>query len=331
MLQRQKAALVSQALPATGPTGNTETADSTAPDGPLDAEKAELVAGMLRLVTATLGHGNGSALAARASHHQGSGHNNHKDSDKGSCRSGGDRSSDELQDDDSLTSSSERGGEADADGSEQCPSRDTEHILSDFDALERRAAGRFIQVADAAAAAAYGARWACQPRPAGIASRALSSASAAVRTVAQIIRTAAQALRQQIERNAAPALRAARRTLTFVTALLPAPLRERITALMEAVAVKLQSADSIKDSRADEWWRLDPNRRPSLWTTAGWQRRATDVKSALPSLQTTALTLCRVVPGFADVVLSLQKHQPLCAAHPLDAVDAEAAADRRHW
>jgi hypothetical protein len=201
----------------------------------------------------------------------------------------------------------------------------------EFDALEQRAAGRFVQVADVAAAAAYSARWACQPRAAGIGSHALSAASAAMRAAATALQKAMQAMHARRSQIAAQASRPAHSLLNYVTPRLPATVRGRAAALVDAVATALQGEASVKNSRPDEWWKQDPNRRPSLWSPAGWQRLAAVVQSALPSLQTIVLQLSRAVPGFADMLLSLQRHEPLCVKQLVGAVlaDAAGAAHRR--
>ena len=217
-------------------------------------------------------------------------------------------------------------GQAGAPFGADCANPDVQPKVTDFDAREQRAAGRFIQVADAAAAAAYSARWACQPRPERIVSGALSAASGAVRAASTALQRATQAMPPRMVHAAAQVLQAAHGVLNCAKTRLPATLRERVTACVHAVAAVLHDEAGDSDSRPDEWWRRDRNWRPSLWSSAGWRRLAVDVRSALPSLQTIMLMLSRTVPGFADVVLLHQRHEPLCVRQPTGAVDGTDAA-----
>jgi hypothetical protein len=148
-----------------------------------------------------------------------------------------------------------------------------------------------------------------------------------MRAAATALQKAMQAMHARRSQIAAQASRPAHSLLNYVTPRLPATVRGRAAALVDAVATALQGEASVKNSRPDEWWKQDPNRRPSLWSP----RLAAVVQSALPSLQTIVLQLSRAVPGFADMLLSLQRHEPLCVKQLVGAVlaDAAGAAHRR--
>ena len=321
-----------QALPDMGSAHKPDGGDGATTMGPLDLEKAELVGGMLQLVTATAGY-RGSP-PPRAADVQGESSDNNRHGDEGSCRASADQCSSSVLNSDRFRGANQPDADSGAASSADCVNSDFRPDITDFDRLEQRAAGRFIQVANAAAAAAYSARWACQPRTAAIdRGRARGAAAAAVRAAATTLQTAAQAMRQQMGHVTPRALKAARRTLRRVTALLPASLQGRAAALFDAAAVGMRRKSSVSNGGPDEWWRRDPNRRPSLWTLAGWRRRVADTVSALPPLQSMALTLTGAVPAFADVVLLVQKHKPLCVKQVLgaaDAADAAGASHRRH-
>ena len=276
---------------------------SSQPDGPLDSEKADMVAGMLRLMTATAGRGR--LLIPDADIGGVSGGWTLRGGYGGSC---GTRAK-------SRAGGAECSGGADG----ECANRDAHLDMASFDALERQAAGqRFVQVADAEAAAAYGARFRCQASSAATAyGQIFRAAPASVATAAKAVQRAARAALRQAAVPAAEALQTARIVLRQASAWVPGPLRAAAATFVRNVAVGLGSKDdSAGDSSPDEWWRHDPRRRPSLWTLHGWRRLAADTLPQLPSVQAILLALSRAVPGFDDMVLLFYRHEALCASHP---------------
>ncbi len=285
-----------------------------------------MVAGMVQLIAATAGVDrvrsrrtgmSGASSSGGPRTEDGAGH--------GSCANGrGDGSGGS----DAWGSSAVRqGGGRHAVPGGECANPDgTTPDAAIFDALERQAAGRrFVQVADAAAAAAYGAQWRCQGAATatvcGKGSRAVTATAVAV---AAALRWLARAAFRQAAAPAAWVLQAARPVISQAVQWLPAPVQAATADLLATMSACLRGGLTTSEGSQDEWWKHDPHRRPSLWTPEGWRRLAADARSRLPSFQALLLSLSRAVPGFADCVLLFHRHEALCATYPPSADTAAA-------
>ena len=289
-----------QVLPCSDPSSTCAPDTSSAqPDGPLDSEKADMVAGMMHLVTATAGRcggpgshgtqaGDGGSFGAQQSDH-----NDH-----------------------SPDSRSEQAGETGADG--ECPNPDGQTDLASFDALEQQAAGtRFVQVADAKAAAAYGTQWRCQAYAKTTdGSKGLRAGPTLVRVAAKALHRFALALRRRTAVPAALLLRTVKRSFSLAAVWLPAPVLTGVATISKSVFGSARGQASIADKRTDEWWKHNPAGRASLLTLHGWQGLSNETLTRLPSLQAVLLTLSRAVPGFSEAVLLFHRQEALCASHP---------------
>ena len=332
---------MAQVLPCTEPDSNCTTEGGTGqPGGPLDAEKADMVTGMVQLVAATAGMGrvhhprgtcgtSGSGMGSQSLSSSRGPRYEGGDDGRGTCADGDvleHRRSGGAAGADGEAGSARQDGKTEAAPGGQCADADeAAPDAVDFDALERQAAGeRFVQVADAGAAAGYGARWRCQGDAAapvhGKGFRAVAATVSAAATAAQRL---ARALLRRTAPPAAWVLRVVRSLFSQAADWAPAPLRAVAAIVRTRVQAALHRTHSAAIS-SDEWWKHDPHRRPTLLMPQGWRRLAADARSRLPSLQEVLLSLSRAVPGFAGVVLLFHRHEALCAAYPPSA-DLDAA------
>ena len=317
---------VAQVLPCTEPDSDcTRGGRDGQPGGPLDAEKADMVAGMVQLIAATAG---ADRLRSRGTGESGGsssrGPRAGNGGDHGTCADG---RSDSAEGGDGEGGFGWQGNRRDAVPDRMCAIIEKSPEAASFDVLEWQAAGkRFVQVADAEAAAAYGSRWRCQGAATATAdgdgSRAMT---ATVSAVAAALQRLVRATLQQTAVPAAWVLQAARLLFSQAVGRAPAPLRAAAVTMASRVQAALHRRDALANAASDEWWKHDPHRRASLLTLHGWRRLAAVALSRLPSLQALLLSLSRAVPGFADFVLRFHRHAALCATYPpstvVDAAD----------
>jgi len=296
----------------------TSGGGSVQAEGPLDAEKADMVAGMVQLIASTAGadsrlRSRGTAKGGGTSSggpraEGGDGPGNYAEGRSNGTEGSGGKGGSTLQ-----------GGEGHAAADGACANPEgTASDAAAFDALERQAAAaRFVRVADAEAAAAYGAQWKCQGTAAatgfGKGSRALTAAAGAVAAASQ---RSAQVVLRQMAVPVAWVLQAAQPVINWSVIWLPAPVRAATADLLVTLSASLRGGASDSDGAPEEWWKRDPHRRPSLLTPQGWRRLAAGALSRLPTLQALLLSLSRAVPGFADFVLLFHRHEALCATYP---------------